>query len=728
MGELFLTVLKMSLTASYVISIIICARLLFKKAPKAISYALWAVTAFRLLIPFSLESIFSLLPRNTNVIAPHNDFNYQQSYQINSGINVIDTFVNKSLPVPDMAGSENSMQQLYLKIGEAIWISGIIAMLVYSLISIVILKRQLKSSQLIEKNIFESRNLKTPFVLGLIKPKIYLPIGLDSDERNYILLHEQTHIYRKDHIIKVFAFLTLSLHWFNPLVWIAFMLMSRDMELSCDERVLKLLKDKDIKKSYANSLLSLATEKHILNGSPLAFGEGNVSNRIKNVLKYKKPRFWVLIVSIIAVIIIGIALATNPKQRDTLQQKATAVEDSLSNIKVTYDTKYNRARIKFVSEMMGFKSANEFDTTEATIVGYIDAIVSAVQTPAEQSDFNNNYTNQYSIELSGNQGGFSCKLYFDTLYNKAYIIKDGDLYETDVDFARYIDSFLENRNIDVNIEDADSVALFKKYGWSFDYQISSLNNKINNINVLTGFNPNAYYFAYNNELSKDIGLDMSGFSNNADIEVKIYRLHESMPQQFYPIQNSRGIVVKKDNKIIGAFISAGRHSTFNACSLKGKNFEEVTGKTISQWLSKRIKADNTEERLSKLAPQQVIEEYFMALNNKNENLAKCLLSKKMLLEHLTTNMSNTELFNEWAGIPLTAAEIGAKSSFDNLKSAKLLKTDLLNERDKNNKIFRVTMDLQYRKELTISSGEQFWDCSMVYESPQTGWKIEGFGH
>ena len=149
-------------------------------------------------------------------------------------------------------------------------------------------------------------------MLGLIRPKIYLPYDLKTEERKYILLHEQTHIKRKDHIIKPFAFLILTTHWFNPLVWISFILMSKDMELSCDERVLREMGG-DNKKSYASSLLSLATKKHILNGSPIAFGEGRVKGRIKNVLNYKKPRFWVVTILIIVVTAVGIGLMANPK-------------------------------------------------------------------------------------------------------------------------------------------------------------------------------------------------------------------------------------------------------------------------------------------------------------------------------------------------------------------------------------------------------------------------------
>lgn len=315
MSQLFITVLNMSLTASYVILFVMIIRLGLKKAPKVISYALWVVVAFRLVIPFSFESMFSLMPQNVNTVPiPHNII-YEQNPRINSGILPVDTIVNGSLPAPAVGASANPMQ-IYIGIASDLWIIGMILLLIYSLVSVFLLKRQLKNARLTENNFYEADNLKTPFVLGIISPKIYLPVGLSKEERQYIHLHEQTHIRRKDHIIKILAFMILTVHWFNPLVWIAFMLMSMDMELSCDERVLKKM-NVDIKKSYANSLLSLAAGRRILNGSPLAFGEGNVRGRIKNVLNYKKPRFWMIVAAVIVVAAAGIGLLTNPVNNDT---------------------------------------------------------------------------------------------------------------------------------------------------------------------------------------------------------------------------------------------------------------------------------------------------------------------------------------------------------------------------------------------------------------------------
>jgi hypothetical protein len=550
-------------------------------------------------------------------------------------------------------------------------------------------------------------------------------MGLSDEERSYIVLHEQTHIRRKDHVIKILAFIILSIHWFNPLVWLSFMLMSTDMELSCDERVLKEMNE-DIKKSYAYSLLSLAAGRHILNGNPLAFGEGNVRGRIRNVLNYRKSSFWVIDISLTAVILIGIALAANPKKTKSDELNDDYTINSFDFDNEEYVTDYNRVRIALLSDMMAYKEANEFETNALKIIAYIDSTLRTGLTASIVDNLDNNHTNKYRIELAKDNNGTDCLLYYDTLYNKAYIEKEGGLYSVSTDFARYIDSLLENTSITIIISRKDAEDLFKKYGWTLDYQINAMNYKLNNINSLSGFNPNAFYFAYNNELSKDIGLDMSSYSN-AEIDVEIYRIHESMPQEFYPIQNCRGIVVRKNDTIIGAFISAGRHSSFNACSLKGNSFKKVTGMTADEWLARNVTADDIDAGLSKLEAEEVISEYFAAVNNKDAQMAKYCISKKTMLGSLTVNMPDSEVFNEGIALPLTGTDMGSPSAFDNLKEAKLINIQLLEESDENRKIFRVTAELQYNKEIVISNGQQYWDCYMIYESKQTGWKIEGFG-
>ena len=310
MDKLFLGILNMSITSTYVILFIILIRFFFKKAPKIYSYSLWSVVLLRLTIPFSFESIFSLIRINTKAIPE--DIIYTGLPQINSGITAIDRVVNNSLPAPVIGASVNPMQ-IWISIGGAIWILGLIALIIYSIVTTIKLSKKLKSAIHISDNIYENNVIKTPFVFGLINPKVYLPKALSEIEKGYIIKHEQTHIERYDHIIKFVAFIVVSIHWFNPLVWLSFFLMTEDMELSCDEKVIKEL-GSSIKKDYSTSLLSLSTGRRIIGGSPLAFGENNTKGRIKNILNYKKPEFWVGTLAIIVIVAVSIGLLSNPKE------------------------------------------------------------------------------------------------------------------------------------------------------------------------------------------------------------------------------------------------------------------------------------------------------------------------------------------------------------------------------------------------------------------------------
>ncbi|MEG1072549.1 MAG: M56 family metallopeptidase, partial [Oscillospiraceae bacterium] len=285
----FLQVLNMSVTGGMVILFVLIARLLLKKAPKIFSYALWSVVLFRLCCPFSFESAMSLLPYKTG-ITPAGVL-YTQTPGVDVGIPAVSAAINAALPVPNLGDSVNPMQ-IVVAVAAAIWLVGIAVLLIYSVVSLLNLRRRLRDAVHESGNIYTSPSLTSPFVMGLFSPKIYLPASLTARERDYILLHEQTHIKRLDHAVKLFCFFVLCVHWFNPLVWVAFFLCGRDMELSCDEAVIKKL-GSDVKKDYSTSLLTLATGRRIVGGTPLAFGEGDTKSRIKNVLNYKKPAFWV---------------------------------------------------------------------------------------------------------------------------------------------------------------------------------------------------------------------------------------------------------------------------------------------------------------------------------------------------------------------------------------------------------------------------------------------------
>ncbi|WP_053083691.1 M56 family metallopeptidase [Rubeoparvulum massiliense] len=315
--KVFLQILNMSYIGSIVVLFILAARILLKKAPKKFSYLLWAVALFRLIVPVSFESIVSLIPVNPAPIP--NDIMYNPSPQINTGVSNIDHSISSSLPVADATASVNPMQ-VWIFIGSLLWIIGTVVLLIYGMVSLMRMTRKLNHATYEKENIYHSVNVETPFVLGLIQPKIYLPASLSESERKYILLHEQTHIKRFDHVIRFISYLVLCIHWFNPFVWIAFWLSGKDMEMSCDESVISQL-GHGVKKEYSQSLLNLATGKRNLRMTPLAFGEGDTKGRIKNILRYKEPKFWVAIVAVIAVVVISIGLINDP------QDKQLSIED-----------------------------------------------------------------------------------------------------------------------------------------------------------------------------------------------------------------------------------------------------------------------------------------------------------------------------------------------------------------------------------------------------------------
>lgn len=312
--NLFTTVLNMSFTASYVILFVLLVRLLLKKAPKVFSYALWGVVLFRLVSPVSFYSWLSLMPTAEPPIPQ--DIVYATLPQIDTGVAVVDGLINPLLPAATPYASINPMQSL-LVLGGIVWLIGCAAMLAHSGVSLVKLKRRLQGATPMGNNVFLCEGPDTAFVLGILRPKIYLPAGLTAAQQQHILLHEQTHIRRLDHIAKAASFFALCLHWFNPLVWLAFLCSGKDMEMACDEAVIKTLGN-DVKKEYSTSLLRLATGKRIVGGTPLAFGEGDTKGRIKNVLNYKKPAFWVTMLAAVALVAAAIALVPNPVRNKPL--------------------------------------------------------------------------------------------------------------------------------------------------------------------------------------------------------------------------------------------------------------------------------------------------------------------------------------------------------------------------------------------------------------------------
>ena len=333
MHRLFPIVCNMSLTASVVILAVLAVRLLLRRAPKVFAYALWAVVLFRLLCPVSVTSAVSLMgalgapaqerTQRTSAVeyvpadimirgtAPAVTQLPQPPLPAETGGAVSDAPADTApAAVPAMSFNEPVF------ILTLIWLAGMVLLLAYSLVSLLRLRRRLVGTVRLRDNIYLADHIPSPFVMGLFRPKIYLPSTLTETERGYILRHEQYHLRRRDHVVKLLSFLALCVHWFNPLVWAAFILAGKDMEMSCDEAVVRELGE-DIRADYSASLLSLATGRRIVAGMPLAFGEGDTGGRIRNLLNWKRPQPW--IIAVCAVVCVGlIALcAANPKGSGT---------------------------------------------------------------------------------------------------------------------------------------------------------------------------------------------------------------------------------------------------------------------------------------------------------------------------------------------------------------------------------------------------------------------------
>lgn len=314
MEAVFLKMFNMSITASWLILAVILIRFVFKKAPKWLNCALWALVAVRLICPFSFESVLSLIPSAETV--PEN-IGYSDLPSINSGISSVNQAVNPIISqnfAPDYTESVNPMQ-IVTAASSVIWLVGVAVLLIYSLVSYIQIRKKVKISMPLSGNILLCDSIASPFILGIFKPKIYLPSAMPEEQRQYVIAHEKAHLKRRDHWWKPLGFLVLTAYWFNPLIWVAYILLCRDIELACDERVIKAMGEES-KKSYSEALLSCSIPRKMIAACPVAFGEVGVKDRIKNVLSYKKPAFWVIIAAVVISVIAAVCFMTNPSNSD----------------------------------------------------------------------------------------------------------------------------------------------------------------------------------------------------------------------------------------------------------------------------------------------------------------------------------------------------------------------------------------------------------------------------
>lgn len=347
MEQLFLDVLNRAITAGWLVLVVVVLRLVLKKAPKALHYGLWLLVGLRLLWPGQ-----ELLPRSAISLVPSNetipsDILSSAAPAISSGIPAINSAVNPALQEVMSAAAPEKTADL-ARIAATVWLAGAATLLLYLIVSFVVLRLRLRTAVRLEKGVWQSDWVDSPFVLGLLRPRIYLPFGLDEGSRDYVLAHERTHIRHGDHWIKPLAFLLLAVFWFNPLLWLAYVLLCRDMEYACDERVLRDLEEPG-KRAYSQALLDCAAPKRAILACPVAFGETCVKGRIRKALRYKKPAFWVSVGTLAVLTVVALCFFTNPPAKTPYAWASRLTASRLGAVSIQTDnsvTSYYDAETK----------------------------------------------------------------------------------------------------------------------------------------------------------------------------------------------------------------------------------------------------------------------------------------------------------------------------------------------------------------------------------------------
>lgn len=326
MENIFLQILNNAITVGILILVIMLVRVLCRKMPKWITCLLWILVAAKLIMPFPMESIFSLVPTSEPIPA---GIAMESNPHISSGIENVDNLINPALQqhfAPDKTASANPLQ-VWMYVGTVVWLAGTAALLLYALAAYVAVKWKVRASVKVEKNIYECDDIADPFILGIVRPRIYLPSGLDEETKKYVLKHETAHLGRKDYLWKPLGFLILSVYWFQPLCWAAYILMCGDIEYACDEKVIKG-ETEGARADYCKALLTCSVPRKMIAACPVAFGENGVKGRVKNMMNYKKPTFWISSISIIIVVIVAVCFATSPKGKEADNEKTALAANS----------------------------------------------------------------------------------------------------------------------------------------------------------------------------------------------------------------------------------------------------------------------------------------------------------------------------------------------------------------------------------------------------------------
>lgn len=341
MNHVFIQILNNSLIASLLIFAVMIVRLMIKRAPKWFSCVLWGLVAIKLVLPFSIESVFSLVPSSQPIPS---DIEYSAAPHIDSGVEVINQVVNPVIEknfTPQEVVSVNPLQ-IVIMVCSVVWIAGTIALLMYSFLSYLLLKKKVAASRKINGNVYVCDEVVTPFILGVLRPRIYLPTGISDETMECILEHEKAHLKRLDYVWKPLGFVILAVYWFNPLCWVAYVLHCKDIELACDEKVTRD-KNKEWKAAYCQALLDCNTQRRIIAACPVAFGEVSVKDRVKSVLNYKKPAFWIVAAAIVVSVIVVVCFMTNPKSLSDKNEDHEITTENSTSIKDVKEVEYTAA-------------------------------------------------------------------------------------------------------------------------------------------------------------------------------------------------------------------------------------------------------------------------------------------------------------------------------------------------------------------------------------------------
>lgn len=765
LNELFKIILSLSLMGSILAVIILIIKKLFiHKFNSHWHYYIWVLLIIRLVVPFTPESpisIFNLFPTTvyTFNVPQEGIITDIRNPQINTearNLNSGEKDVNLQDNQGDTIGTDSVIIGGYRQINPdpkgkmgwhdsfgILWVMGVIAMLSWNLVVnslfSYMLKRQpifhnediiaifieCKNRMSIKKDIsiINSDKIYTPSLFGLFKPKLLVSFGildnLSENEIKHIFYHELAHLKKKDILINWVMVLIQSIHWFNPMVWYSFKRMRQDGEVSCDAYVLSMLEPIEHKK-YGNTIIKLldTTTKSLL--SPITTGAANnksdIKRRITKIAVFKKsPYRWSIIALVVVAIIVLVGLT------DAMGDK-----NQFSNIGKT-DGKVpliDSDSVKLLDEVL-----------QIELVGYNRPILinddkiikdllemmneSKIVTDVSKFSSLSGMAKRNQMTLTNSEGK-SQNIWWlhDSLPTEiGYIEIALQKFEPDYSFFRYMESLIDfHENINSSI-DEKVMSLFKDYNWTVDYKLNTVFETLpENLKHKAGEFPYKIYWAYNNELSKGIGLDYSIYLGQK-IEVEIYKLREPLPDYLYPRRNARGIVMKENGNIIGAYIDAGRHNSF-ACSLDRKNLEDITNMDWDQWIAGYIEyTDELELQLSKLEPEELIRTYFDAINRKDESVLLAVLSRRSLIGYMTVNINIDQLYNIERD----------KSYTENIKSVELL--EITENKGSHPEVlqYQVLVDYSFEEVTMQENGLATRFITLGRESEKLGWRIESIG-